>query len=172
MIRPLLITFAIVAAIVGTAIAFTPVGLIDSIRDPQEIEILDGDTIKLNGRRIRLYGIDAPERGQHCRDQNAEPYACGTDSAYHLWEMLQHERLWCELIQVDRYNRELAICKTRSGDDIGAHQVRDGMAIAYTRYTNQYRHEQAEAKAAARGLWRGTFTEPETYRHQAEQKKP
>ena len=169
MIRPLLITFAIVAAIVGTAIAFTPVGLIDSIRDPQEIEVLDGDTIKVNGKRIRLYGIDAPERAQHCRDEHGEPYNCGLDSAYHLWEFLQDQRLWCEKIQTDRYGRELAVCKTRSGIDIGALQVREGWAIAYRRYSNEYRHEEAEAKAANRGIWRGHFTEPETFRHQAEQ---
>jgi endonuclease YncB( thermonuclease family) len=43
--------------------------------------VIDGDTIAIAGVRIRLWGIDAPERDQTCRGQNGYIYECGRDSA-------------------------------------------------------------------------------------------
>jgi Micrococcal nuclease (thermonuclease) homologs len=31
------------------------------------VEVIDGDTIKINERKIRLFGIDAPEKNQICK---------------------------------------------------------------------------------------------------------
>ena len=30
-------------------------------------KVVDGDTIKINSKKIRLYGIDAPEKKQKCK---------------------------------------------------------------------------------------------------------
>ena len=38
--------------------------------------ITDGDTIKILNNRIRLHGIDAPEKKQKCT-KNAKKYNCG-----------------------------------------------------------------------------------------------
>ena len=50
--------------------------------------IVDGDTIKIAGQRIRLHGIDAPKSGQTCEDARAGTYPCGLSAAgalkYHL----------------------------------------------------------------------------------------
>ncbi len=42
--------------------------------------IIDGDTIYLNGTKIRLHGIDAPETRQECQDKDDASYLCGEAS--------------------------------------------------------------------------------------------
>ena len=37
----------------------------------------DGDSIKIDGQRIRIHGIDAPEAKQTCTYANGEEWACG-----------------------------------------------------------------------------------------------
>lgn len=57
----------------------TPVPNKRSEAPPQGINlvVVDGDTLHVNGIRVRLRGIDAPESGQWCRNANGKPYACG-----------------------------------------------------------------------------------------------
>jgi endonuclease YncB( thermonuclease family) len=45
--------------------------------------VIDGDTIEIHGERIRLFGIDAPESGQHCT-RDGVTYRCGKDAAFAL----------------------------------------------------------------------------------------
>ncbi len=42
--------------------------------------VIDGDTLGIQGQRIRLHGIDAPESRQLCR-LNGKPWQCGKDAA-------------------------------------------------------------------------------------------
>ena len=50
------------------------------------------------------------------------------------------------------------------GIDINAAMVRAGWAVAYKRYSNDYVADEAEARVAKRGLWAGTFQQPEKWR--------
>jgi endonuclease YncB( thermonuclease family) len=158
-------TFAFSLGAVLLAWAMLPVGWIDAIRDPQTIKVIDGDSLELNGRRIRLYGIDAPELTQWCEDERRQPYRCGLEAKRGLYDLVAEQRLTCVTVKQDQYGRDLSICKTRSGFDIAGAQVLNGYAVAYGRYTNQYRDEQAKAKEARRGIWRGPFEIPEQFRH-------
>ena len=45
--------------------------------------VIDGDTIKISGNSIRLFGIDAPERKQICSIRN-QSYNCGLKSTEFL----------------------------------------------------------------------------------------
>ena len=36
------------------------------------VSVIDGDTFEMHGKRIRVQGIDAPERGQQCKDANGK----------------------------------------------------------------------------------------------------
>ncbi len=42
--------------------------------------VMDGDTVEVDGQRIRLHGIDAPESRQLCR-LDGKPWQCGKDAA-------------------------------------------------------------------------------------------
>ncbi|MBL4918240.1 thermonuclease family protein [Szabonella alba] len=127
--------------------------------------VVDGDTLVLAGERLRLFGIDAPEKGQRC-DPSGRNWACGDWAAARL-RALVTGGLRCEALDRDRYGRTVARC--HAGDlDIGAEMVRTGAATAYRRYSTDYIAQEAEAKSALRGLWNGQTAAPETFR-QAQQ---
>ena len=107
---------------------------------------IDGDTLKLSGQTIRLYGIDAPELKQTCGN-----WPAGELAQEALASMVIGRQVTCEGKGHDRYGRTLAVCKV-DGFDIGAELVRSGMAWAFTRYSVDYVGQQAEAKSANRGV--------------------
>lgn len=47
--------------------------------------------------KIRLYGIDAPEKSQECKDAQGQPYACGKASTDALAQKVGKNQLRCEV---------------------------------------------------------------------------
>lgn len=124
---------------------------------------VDGDTLQLAERRIRLMGIDAPEMGQTCQDANGAPWFCGRQARDHL-ALLMQGGITCETTSHDRYGRELARCINAGGQDIAAEMTRQGWAVAYIRYSRAYEPEEQAARNAKAGIWAGRFERPEEYR--------
>jgi endonuclease YncB( thermonuclease family) len=93
----------------------------------QPAHVLDGDTFDLNGERIRLWGIDAPEGLQICQ-RNGHEWRCGDNATAALEALLDGQALICDEVDVDRYGRTVATC-TAAGQDIGAAMVRQGWAL-------------------------------------------
>lgn len=118
----------------------------------------DGDSLRLDGRRIRLEGIDAPEIGQTCRRDGAE-WDCGADARQRLRAMVSGGTVLCRLHGRDKYGRDLGICET-DGRDIGREMVAAGYAVSYGRYQK----EEASAESRNVGLWAGDFTRPQAWR--------
>lgn len=140
----------------AVALAATP-AFADSPR------VIDGDTLELGGQRVRLWGIDAPERSQTCEGRDGQTYECGRDATAVLRE-LTAQAVTCVERDRDRYGRSVAVCSTASGE-LNAAMVRRGWAVDYTRYSHgAYRAEEAQAKAEGAGLWSGRFTLPEAFR--------
>ena len=83
----------------------------------------DGDSFAVGPRKLRLKGIDAPERKQTCSDENGALWDCGTASHGSLIAILAQPGLKCEAEIQDRFNRSLATCSTNSTPDIAAAQV-------------------------------------------------
>jgi len=120
--------------------------------------IVDGDSLHLDGRSIRLEGIDAPELAQTCgRDGREE--SCGREARRALIELIGDDEVVCRLSGTDKYRRTLARC-TAGGRDLNARMVSGGMAVSY----GGYRAQESEARGARRGLWAGPFERPADWR--------
>lgn len=53
----------------------------------------------------------------------------------------------------------------REGESINGRLVREGRAVAFVRYSTAYIEHEREAREARRGLWSGSFEQPEIHRH-------
>ena len=125
--------------------------------------ITDGDTIKISNNKIRLHGIDAPEKKQKCT-KNKKKYNCGVVATKALTKKIGKKLVKC-LTQKnkDRYNRFIGICFVEQ-EDLNKWMVRNGHAVAYKRYSKDYILDEEFAKTNKLGLWSGTFLKPEKWR--------
>ena len=76
--------------------------------------IVDGDTIHINGVKIRLHGIDAPETRQKCFNKDKTKYSCGKSSTDALRVLVGGDHVRCEGDTYDRYRRLIATCYSGS----------------------------------------------------------
>ena len=130
----------------------------------QRAEIVDGDTLKVAGETIRLWGVDAPEGRQLCQDRRGVDYRCGDAAREHLQTLVGRETVTCRTRDRDAYGRVVGQC--RVGDvDLGDALVRSGWAVEYRQFSQgAYGAAEAQARAARRGLWSGQFTTPADWR--------
>lgn len=126
--------------------------------------VFDADTIGVDGERIRLHGVDAPEYTQQCVDANDQIYACGKIAARALRKFIGAAPVTCQPRAIDRYGRVVARCFVR-GESVNAWLTRQGHALAYRRYSGDYVAEETEARNARRGLWSGAFDAPWKWRN-------
>lgn len=125
--------------------------------------VIDGDTLEINGERIRLRGVDAFERDQTC-GAGASTWDCGLAGTDALTRRLDGRTVSCEPLDMDRYGRTVARCRT-GGEDIGAWMVERGLAVAYRQYSLDYVEAEDRARAARLGVWRTPdFTAPQDWR--------
>ena len=127
-----------------------------------EVRVVDGDTLRLGDRTVRLAKIDAPERGQTCGDAGGRGFDCGAAAAEALSRLVNGRSVVCLVGGRDRFGRGLGQC-TAGGVDLNAGLVRAGWALAYADDPGLAALE-VEARRAARGLWAGGFTRPEEWR--------
>lgn len=127
--------------------------------------VFDANTIEVKGQKIRLFGIDAPDRKQTCFNKKGGAYACGLRAAFALDNLAKGKNVTCQPRGVDAQKRVLAIC-SHNGLDIGSAMVEAGWAMADLRYSDQYGATQDAARAAQIGLWQGAFEEPQMWRRQ------
>lgn len=131
------------------------------------VAVLDGDTVLVvrkgggesdspppvsspNGRRtgklvkIRLSGIDAPEKDQ----------AYGAASRRSLAEMVLHKQIQVHTVAIDKYERSVAQLEV-NGLMVNEEMVRRGMAWEYSHFHSDRRYIslEKEARQAGRGLW-------------------
>ena len=118
--------------------------------------------LSLAGKRIVLYGVDAPVKGQPCYSASKK-WDCSTASAKILLNTIGTQEIACEQRRIDQFGRVFAICK--AGEvDINRALVEAGMAVAVSKETTDYVAAEATAKAKGIGIWRGPFIAPADYR--------
>ena len=123
--------------------------------------VIDGDTLRIRDNKIRLSGIDAPEIKQLCKNEN-ELWPCGEASKNFL-EKIINSKILCNYIEIDRYKRILGNCFL-NGIDLNKLMVKNGFAVAYTRYSKKYLPFEEYAKKNKLGIWIGEFMRPEEWR--------
>jgi endonuclease YncB( thermonuclease family) len=125
--------------------------------------VIDGDTIDVAGSRIRLVGIDAPESDQACTDSAGAAWPCGRIATRELRARIRGRELACEQRGFDRFKRVLAVCFLPDRSDVNAWMVQQGWALA-SGFVKIYQSEEAQAQAAKRGIWAGSFVTPRQWR--------
>jgi endonuclease YncB( thermonuclease family) len=134
-----------------------------------KVGVADGDTLTLldeskQQHKIRLGGIDAPEK--------AQPF--GQKSKDRLAETVFGKNVAADCHKADRYGRRICSVLSR-GQDVGLGQVRAGLAWWYRQYEREqspkdrvlYAQAEDEARAESIGLWseKGAVP-PWEWRHQ------
>lgn len=142
----------------AAALALAAVVLLAAWPTGKEWRVIDGDTLDLAGERIRLFGIDTPERGQSCG-----PLACGRAATEALADILSAGAVRCTRVNTDRYGRTVARCKA-GRIDVNREMVRRGMAWAYRQYGDDYIADERAARKARIGIWKHKSRPPWNYR--------
>jgi micrococcal nuclease len=93
----------------------------------QHIYVIDGDTFDLNGERVRVAGIDAPETHPSRCPQEA---ALGTVATQRLAELLRGRPLWISGEKTDRYGRSVRTVRV-GGEDVADAMIGAGLARNY-----------------------------------------
>jgi len=142
------IIITLLLALACTAHAETITGRVVGVADGDTITVLDADKVQ---HKIRLSGIDAPEKKQ----------AFGNRSKESLSELAFDKTVDVETEKRDKYGRQIGKVLV-NGRDVNLVQVERGMAWFYRQYqrdqspNDRRLYEAAEdaAKADKRGLWR------------------
>lgn len=136
-----------------------------------EKQVVDGDTLVLGGVKMRLAGIEAPEKDQTCIGYEL----CGEAARSELARQIQHDRvLICRRLGTDRWGRQIADCRVRprvGGEvNVAVELARQGQAIAQTdkldgQLAAEIEAAVAEAKAERTGIWQGCTLLPRVWRN-------
>jgi endonuclease YncB( thermonuclease family) len=115
------------------------------------VKILDGDTYDLllennTTIRIRMDGIDAPEKGM--------PFSKA--SKRHLGELCQGQTIKVSKSQEDQYGRIVGFSYLEDGRELGHEMLKAGLAWHYKQYNSdpELATLENEARQAQIGLWK------------------
>src|SRR5207302_6763402 len=101
-------SFSTVPYIIGLLLAMNATACAADLEG--QASVIDGDTLEIQGTRIRLWGIDAPESSQLCRGDDSLQYRCGAKAANDLDAFIAARPVACVPTTLDRYGRTVASC--------------------------------------------------------------
>ncbi|UWQ96354.1 thermonuclease family protein [Rhodobacteraceae bacterium M385] len=104
--------------------------------------VVDGDTIKIKKKQIRLFGIDAPEMNH--------PF--GKRAKWAMFELCKNEIVTAEITDTDEYGRVVAKCTLSDGRDLSAELVKQGLALDWPKYSGGI-YRAMETPDARKKLW-------------------
>ena len=133
------------------------------------IKIIDGDTIHLNGVKIRFSGIDAPETNFRGKNQNCvlegSIINCGLLSKNYLIKLANNKKVECVLEKKpDQFKRKLGECFV-DDKSLSMLMVENGYAFDYPKYSKKkFARAQKYAKKNKLGIWKMDFEFPWIFR--------
>ena len=130
--------------------------------ESQDVKITDGDTIKINGEKIRFSGIDAPELKQTCIKQRVN-VPCGITAKQILLDKIANKKIVCIREGKDQYKRTLAECFVND-ESLSSHLVKRGYAFAFRKYSKKFVRDENYARKNKLGMWSMNFEMPWQYR--------
>jgi endonuclease YncB( thermonuclease family) len=128
----------------------------------QDIKITDGDTIRINGEKIRFSGIDTPELKQTCLKQGIKA-PCGITAKQILIDKIADNKIVCIREGKDQYKRTLAECFVND-ESLSSYLVKSGYAFAYRRYSKKFIIDEDFARTNKIGMWSMEFDYPWDWR--------
>ena len=166
---PKLRAFVVFALIIGATFAYRQWTLTEDIIqiDGKAVQVVDGDSFKSDGEEFRIYGIDAPEYRQICKDEEGVDWPCGKVARSGLENILRQESYNCAVRTRDQFGRLVVLCTSNIGSDLSAQLVGAGLAISGQNFDEiLYATDELDAKKAKKGIWQGKFTRPNLWREQ------
>ncbi len=155
--RRIITLFGLGVLVVGIVLRFLVPP--DGVADVEgSARVLDGDSLVVAGREVRMQGIDAPEGRQKCR-RGGDEWACGQEARRLLRRLIGRSPVTCKGLDIDKHDRLLALCRT-DRFDLNREMVAQGYAVAYGRFEA----EEHKAKKNKKGMWTGEFELPRDWR--------
>lgn len=130
---------------------------------------ISGDTIEVEGRRIRLYGVTAPGMDQLCTGARAQ-WRCGLVARLKLDERIGASPVICRQQGTDWEGRILGRCRLDDDQntELNRWMVTSGWALASAEYGESFEAAEATARRRGAGLWRDGFEPSDDWRRVAE----
>ena len=163
MIRKLLVLIAL-AGLFGLWAFSDTLMPVEPMRS-EAVKIRDGDTLTMMGKDVRLYGIDAPEYKQICRNSAGKSWPCGDMARAKLMTLIGNDEVNCEPQATDDYGRAVARCSTAKVPDIALAMVEAGFAAnGVDGGEGPYAVSESLAQVEKLGIWSGPFVTPADWR--------
>jgi len=126
--------------------------------------VVDGDTVMLNGAKVRLWGVDAPEMAQQCSADFQQTWRCGQEAAVALKQLIAAQDLAC--YEKARDGNGVMVGQCFVGQiDVNGWITKNGWALAFREHTTQYVSRESMAKLRRAGVWRtGGIESPSEWR--------
>lgn len=128
--------------------------------DASEVRIVDGETLGLGERIVRLAGIAAPMRGESCQRRSGESFDCGGAATAALTRLVTGRPVTCRIVGQDGFGRGLGQCEA-GGTDLGRSLVGSGFAVATA---EPLRGSETSARDRGQGLWAHPAGAPAAWR--------
>ena len=134
------------------------------------VRVVDGDTLWVGETKVRLHGIDTPERWQTCNTEHGVAYACGEHATDELMRLIDDNPVRCVDHGDGGYDRIAGQCFA-GGVDLQSAMVVGGYAYAYPEYSTAYVADERRARGANTGFWAMDMQNPAVAR-QAQRSTP